>query len=53
MVLEDVEVEVLDTADVVVGLERVSLSSPPNLLTRSSSESTVMIVESTMGALGT
>lgn len=51
MVLEEVEVEVLDMLDVVVGVARVLSSSLPNLLTRSSSVSTETSVGSTTGTL--
>lgn len=53
VVLEEVEVEVLDMVDVVVGFVRVLSSSLPNLLTRSSSVSTETSVESTRPALAT
>lgn len=51
MVLEEVEVEVLDMVDVVVGVARGLSSSLPNLLTRSSSVSTDTSVGSSIGAL--
>lgn len=54
MILEDVEVEVVDMGDVVVGFVVVFSSSLPNLLTSSSSESTAISVGSTTvdGAYG-